>query len=161
MLAAIAPSAFARANRRAATERVEAASHTRADVIAYASTVSGNSHASRSGQPAINAIPRNPEKLATAADAAAITIPATTHQSRPAPTRRGAAASGKAITSGPVTTGHRSETCGDTNGQCADTYGTAWRPGRPVRRTDRNARTSYEEASASGSPPRPVAVRLV
>jgi hypothetical protein len=44
--------------------------------------VTGSSQASRGGQPAASASPRRPEKLATAADAAAVVMPTTTHQSR-------------------------------------------------------------------------------
>src|SRR5882757_2314219 len=82
MLATIAPTALARANRRARPARVVAASQTRAEVIAYASRVTGSNHASRGGHPVSSASPRSPVKLATAADAAAVAMPAITHTSR-------------------------------------------------------------------------------
>src|SRR5260370_20472879 len=82
MLAAMAPMALARANLRARLARVVEASQTRADVIAYASSVTGSSQASRGGHPVMSASPRRPVKLATAADAAAMTIPVITQPSR-------------------------------------------------------------------------------
>jgi hypothetical protein len=78
----MAPIAFQRANRRARAEPVEAASHTRVAVMAYASTVNGSKGDSVTGHPVTIASERRPEKLDTAADVADTAMPADTHQSR-------------------------------------------------------------------------------
>src|SRR4051794_37108238 len=85
MLVAMAPIALARAKFRARLLPSVPASQTRAEVIAYASMVTGRSQASRSGQPATCASPRSPAKLATAAETAATVMPTITHQSRRPP----------------------------------------------------------------------------
>src|SRR5262245_11071580 len=157
MLAAMAPSAFARANLLAAGESVDAASHTRAEVIACASMVSGSSHARRLGHPAIMALPRTPETLASAADAAATAIPAMTHHSRSAAALAlaGAVSLGDVIGDCPFVgclMGRRGGTCGGASERGRGTWGTACCPVRSGLRTGTAGRTGWTEDEASRTP---------